>query len=109
MPGKYDKAVFLSLWTVFGFEHIFHKDVGYMSSVRCEISCWQQQLDCEWHAKPQNCEADFRVRNQLASDIDFAKPSKFFFSWVIRPKLQVPHFNFQVYPYGNMVHQNKMY
>jgi len=25
---------------------------AYMSSVRCEVSCWRQQLECEWDAKP---------------------------------------------------------
>jgi len=53
MPDKYIKAVFLILWTVFGIGY-----VAYMSSTRCRVSCWQQQLECEWNAKCQNCEAD---------------------------------------------------
>jgi len=34
--------------------------VAYTSSTWLEVSCWQQQLECEWNAKPQNCEADAR-------------------------------------------------
>ena len=29
-----------------------------LTSGRCECPCWQEQLKCEWKAKPQNCEAD---------------------------------------------------
>jgi len=42
--------------------------VTYMSSVKetvlglylsyiCEIPCWQQQMECDWNAKLQNCGA----------------------------------------------------
>jgi len=27
-------------------------------AARREVPCWQQQLECEWNAKPQNCETD---------------------------------------------------
>jgi len=32
--------------------------VAYVSSARCEVSMWQQQLEYKWNTKPQNCEAD---------------------------------------------------
>jgi len=35
--------------------------IAYMSSTGLEDSCWQQQLECEWNAKSQNCEADART------------------------------------------------
>ena len=37
-----------------------------MSSARFEVSCWQEQLECEWNAKRQYCEADAQSSDGFA-------------------------------------------
>ena len=30
----------------------------YLPKTYCEVTCWQQRLECEWNAKLKICEAD---------------------------------------------------
>jgi len=66
VPGKYRKTVLKILRTLFRWTHFTIQYVAckYMSSARCLVSCWQQHLQCEWNAKPQNCEADAQCTGQ---------------------------------------------
>jgi len=71
--------------------------VAYMTSARCEVSCWQQQLECEWNTNPQNFEADAqstKLAGFLPSDNVLAQPSVFFSVGLLGTKFQIPHFLF---------------
>jgi len=41
MPGKYRKAALFILSAVYGWTHFSMQYAAYMSSSRCEVSCWQ--------------------------------------------------------------------
>ena len=57
-----------------------------MSSARCEVSCWQQRLECERNAKPQNCETDAHS-TEPASFWCSCTAWRTFCSWVIKNQI----------------------
>ena len=89
--GKVQKSCLFNLSTVFGWTH-FAIQRPYISSGRCEVSFWQQQLECECNAKlwrnAQSTEpASFWRCSCTAYSIHFPVGS-------LRTKFQVPNFLF---------------
>jgi len=78
------------------------------ASTRCEVPCWQQQLECERDAEPQICEAD--AQEYWASWLltMFLHCLAWFFSWVIKNQISSTNiFYFGVC--GNLVEENIKY
>ena len=88
---------------------VFRGGSGYRpTSVRCEVHWWQQQLKCEWNAKPQNCEAD--AQEYWASWLltMFLHSLAYFFQLIYYE----PNFKYQIFyfqDYSNMAKENKIY
>jgi len=99
MPGKCRKVVFSSLSTVFGLTHFAIQFVAYTSSTRCWVSCWQQQLGCEWNAKPQNVRHMFKSTEPADFWQCSCTTSILLFSWVVRTKFQISSNKFYIFTF----------
>ena len=110
LPGEFRKYFVLyfkdGVWN--WRTHFATQYVVYMSSDRCQVSCWQQPLECKCNAKPQKWEEDARYWASCFwhSDNVLAQTIAYLFQLGYKNQISCANFCFQVY--CNMVEENRM-